>query len=121
MGTPRTRSMSAPSTNQKQLETLAVTAKRDRRARAEIVEACVARIDRMARRHRGAGGVDYDELMEAGVAGLLRAIERYDATLGTPFWSYAAWWVRQAMHQVAGELAAGRTGYARSRHWREAS
>jgi len=44
------------------------------------------------------------ELMQEGVVGLLRALERYDSTLGVPFWGYAAWWVRQAMQQLIAEL-----------------
>jgi RNA polymerase sigma factor (sigma-70 family) len=36
--------------------------------------------------------------------GVLRALERYDATRGVPFWSYASWWVRQAMQQLVSEL-----------------
>jgi DNA-directed RNA polymerase sigma subunit (sigma70/sigma32) len=35
---------------------------------------------------------------------LLRALERYDAGVGTPFWAYASWWVRQAMQQLVSEL-----------------
>ena len=45
------------------------------------------------------------ELMQEGVVGLLRALERYDPDLGTPFWAYASWWVRQAMQQVVSELS----------------
>jgi RNA polymerase sigma factor (sigma-70 family) len=43
--------------------------------------------------------------MQEGVVGLLRALERYDAERGVPFWAYAAWWVRQAMQQVVSELS----------------
>jgi hypothetical protein len=39
-----------------------------------------------------------------GVVGLLRALERFDPSRGTPFWAYAAWWVRQAMQQLVSEL-----------------
>jgi RNA polymerase sigma factor (sigma-70 family) len=42
--------------------------------------------------------------MQQGVVGLLEALERYDPSLGTPFWAYASWWVRQAMQQVTSEL-----------------
>jgi RNA polymerase sigma factor (sigma-70 family) len=38
------------------------------------------------------------------VVGLLRALERYDPDIGTPFWAYASWWVRQAMQQLVSEL-----------------
>jgi RNA polymerase sigma factor (sigma-70 family) len=37
--------------------------------------------------------------------GLLRALERYDAELGIPFWSYATWWVRQAMQQLVSQMS----------------
>jgi RNA polymerase sigma factor (sigma-70 family) len=36
--------------------------------------------------------------------GLLRALQRYDPTRGTPFWGYASWWVRQAMQQLVAEV-----------------
>jgi DNA-directed RNA polymerase specialized sigma subunit len=112
--------MPPPSTNDKQsLETLAVTAKRDRRARAELVDACLLRIDAMARNRCDTERPEYDGVMQAGVAGLLRALERYDATLGTPFWYYAAWWVRQAMQQFADDCATSQAGCAP--HRRDAS
>jgi RNA polymerase primary sigma factor len=44
-------------------------------------------------------------LMQEGVVGLLRALQRYDPERGVPFWAYAAWWVRQAMQQVVSELS----------------
>jgi RNA polymerase primary sigma factor len=48
--------------------------------------------------------VDRSELMQEGVVGLLRALERFDPQIGTPFWMYASWWVRQAMQQLVSEL-----------------
>src|SRR4051794_29279534 len=56
-----------------------------------------ALIGSVARGYRGASGAGRAELMQEGVVGLLRALERYDPDLGTPFWAYASWWVRQAM------------------------
>jgi RNA polymerase sigma factor (sigma-70 family) len=38
------------------------------------------------------------------VVGLLRALERFDSRMGTPFWAYASWWVRQAMQQLVAEV-----------------
>jgi RNA polymerase primary sigma factor len=74
------------------------------RARAELVEAFIVPIGRIARRYRGARGISREELMQEGVVGLLRALTRYDPAFGTPFWAYATWWVRQAMQQVVAEL-----------------
>lgn len=76
----------------------------DPRARAELVEAFLPLIGSVARNYRASAQITRIELMQEGVVGLLRALERYDPELGTPFWAYAAWWVRQAMQQLVAEL-----------------
>jgi RNA polymerase sigma factor (sigma-70 family) len=68
------------------------------------VQAFTSPIASVARLYRGNRAVSREELMQDGVVGLLRAVERYDTTLGTPFWAYASWWVRQAMQQLVSEL-----------------
>lgn len=75
----------------------------DEAARAELVYAFTPLIAGMARRYRNSKGVDRGELMQEGVVGLLRALERYDCEAG-PFWPYASWWVRQAMQRLVAEL-----------------
>jgi RNA polymerase primary sigma factor len=69
-----------------------------------LVESFVPLIGSVARIYRGSAAVDRSELMQAGVMGLLRALERYDLELGTPFWAYASWWVREAMQQLVSDL-----------------
>jgi RNA polymerase sigma factor (sigma-70 family) len=76
----------------------------DRRAREELVEAFLPLIAGVARVYRGTETITRLELMQEGVVGLLRALERYDAALGVPFWGYASWWVRHAMQQLVSEL-----------------
>jgi RNA polymerase primary sigma factor len=76
----------------------------DRRAREELVEAFLPLIVSVARVYRGSPAITRVELMQEGVVGLLRALERYDPSLGVPFWGYAGWWVRQAMQQLIAEL-----------------
>jgi RNA polymerase sigma factor (sigma-70 family) len=76
----------------------------DGAARLELIDAFKPLIGSVARIYRGSAAVDRDELMQDGVVGLLRALDRYDASRGTPFWAYAAWWVRQAMQQLVSEL-----------------
>jgi RNA polymerase sigma factor (sigma-70 family) len=73
-------------------------------ARAELVEAFLPLIGSVARNYRTSEQITRVELMQEGVVGLLRALERYNPDLGTPFWAYAAWWVRQAMQQLVSEL-----------------
>jgi RNA polymerase sigma factor (sigma-70 family) len=75
----------------------------DPAARAELVSAFMPAIGGVARNYRNSP-VEREELLQEGVVGLLRALNRYDPGLGTPFWAYASWWVRQSMQQVVAEL-----------------
>ena len=76
----------------------------DPHARARLVEAFMPLIASVARFYRESPRIERMELLQEGVVGLLRALERYDATRGIPFWPYAAWWVRQAMQHLVAEL-----------------
>jgi RNA polymerase primary sigma factor len=76
----------------------------DAAARAQLVQAYMPLIASVARVYRSSPTVDRLELLQEGVVGLLRALERYDPGAGTPFWAYASWWVRQAMQQLVSEL-----------------
>jgi RNA polymerase sigma factor (sigma-70 family) len=75
----------------------------DARARARLVEAAMPLIAAMSRTYRS-DHVQRQELLQEGVVGVLRALERYEPDRGVPFWGYAAWWVRQAMQQLVSEL-----------------
>ena len=76
----------------------------DSAARARLVEAFLPRIAALARAYRNTTTVQRPELLQEGVVGLLRALERYEPDRGVPFWAYASWWVRQAMQQLVSEL-----------------
>jgi len=76
----------------------------DQRARARLVEAFMPLIASVSRIYRESPRIDRVELLQEGVVGLLRALERYDADRGTPFWGYASFWVRHAMQQLVSEL-----------------
>ena len=83
---------------------LVLAAQVDPRRREELVEEFRPLIATVARPYCRHGSVERKELMQQGVVGLLEALKRYDPSLGTPFWAYASWWVRQAMQQVTSEL-----------------
>jgi RNA polymerase sigma factor (sigma-70 family) len=76
----------------------------DRDARGRLVETFLPLIASVARNYRSSRQIMRTELVQEGVVGLLRALERYDPSLGVPFWGYASWWVRQAMQQLVAEL-----------------
>jgi RNA polymerase sigma factor (sigma-70 family) len=76
----------------------------DLAARAQVVERFLPLVASTARTYRGSPAVEPIELMQEGVVGLLRAVERFDVDRGTRFAAYAGWWVRQAMQQLIAEL-----------------
>ncbi|HWI07638.1 MAG TPA: sigma-70 family RNA polymerase sigma factor [Solirubrobacteraceae bacterium] len=83
---------------------LVAAAKRgDAAARGKLIDAFMPLIAGTARTYRS-GRVQRLELLQEGIVGLLRALERFEADRGVPFWAYATWWVRQAMQQLVAEL-----------------
>jgi RNA polymerase sigma factor (sigma-70 family) len=75
----------------------------DAAACRKLVEAFLPAIGDLARSFKNSR-VERLELLQEGVAGLLVAARRYDATLTTPFWAYASFWVRKAMQELVAEL-----------------
>ena len=59
-------------------------------------------VTRVARRYAGQD-VELADLVQEGVLGVLRAVERFDPSRGVPFPAYAMWWVRQSMQQAIAE------------------
>jgi RNA polymerase sigma factor (sigma-70 family) len=76
----------------------------DEDATAKLVAEFTPAIRGVSRRYCRWPALNQSELLQEGVVGLLRAVDRFDASLGTPFWAYAAWWVRQAMQRLVAEL-----------------
>ena len=104
-GTPATRTRLSANAFAMRCELDLVTAaKHDPDARDALVDAFHPLIAGVARSYARSTSIDRAELMQDGVVGLLRALERYDPTIGTPFWAYAGWWVRQAMQRLVTEL-----------------
>jgi RNA polymerase primary sigma factor len=86
-----------------ELELVRAAKSGDAAARARLVDAFMPLISTSARTYRNTH-VHHVELLQEGVVGLLRALERFDPERGIPFWGYATWWVRQAMQQLVAEL-----------------
>ena len=60
----------------------------------------------IARRIKRPGGMEYDDLYQEGCIGLIRAVDRYDASLGYAFSTYAHPWVYRACMAAVDEHAA---------------
>jgi RNA polymerase primary sigma factor len=50
----------------------------------------------VARRYRGMG-LPFEDLIQKGNIGLMKAAQRFDPELGNRFSTYATWWIRQAI------------------------
>src|SRR5258708_26719136 len=68
----------------------------DHKAREEWLNANVRLVASVARRYMGRG-LPLEDLMQEGIIGLLRAIEKYNYRKGYRFSTYATHWIRQAV------------------------
>ncbi|WP_053057868.1 sigma-70 family RNA polymerase sigma factor [Rubrobacter aplysinae] len=76
------------------------------RAKRELVERNLRLVVHTVKRYRGLG-VDFEELVQEGTLGLIRAAEKFDHTRGHKFSTYATWWVRQAAGRAVTNKARG--------------
>lgn len=82
---------------------LVPTAVRYNELRTKLAMANLRLVAHVARRYRNRG-LSTSDLLQEGFCGLLKAIDRFDATKETRLASYAVWWIRQALQR---EVAAG--------------
>jgi RNA polymerase primary sigma factor len=70
----------------------------DQAARERIVNANLRLVVSIAKRYQGRG-LPLADLIQDGVLGLLRAVDRFDWRRGFKFSTYATWWITQAVQR----------------------
>jgi RNA polymerase primary sigma factor len=71
----------------------------DHAAKEELVTANLRLVYSLAGRYRGRG-VAFDDLVQEGSLGLMRAADKFDHRRELRFSTYATWWIRQALHNA---------------------
>jgi RNA polymerase primary sigma factor len=78
----------------------------DERARKQLIEKNLRLVVSVAKKYRGYG-LPFEDLIQEGNIGLMKAVERFDPERGFRLSTYATWWIRQAVQRAVSDK--GRT------------
>ncbi|MFN8445778.1 MAG: RNA polymerase sigma factor RpoD [Caldilineaceae bacterium] len=77
---------------------------RGKNAHNQLANSNLRLVVSVAKRYIGRG-LNFNDLIQEGNIGLLRAVDKFDHTLGFKFSTYATWWIRQAISRAIADQA----------------
>lgn len=87
-----------------QKDELELIAAQGRLAHNRLAQSNLRLVVSVAKRYIGRG-LNFLDLIQEGNLGLLRAVDKFDHTLGFKFSTYATWWIRQAISRSIADQA----------------
>ena len=101
--TPRTFRRWLPESDEIETDMLVVQ-RLSEEAQADLIRANLRLVVSVAKRYMGRG-IAFQDLIQEGNIGLLRAVEKFDPAKGYKFSTYATWWIRQAISRAIADQA----------------
>jgi len=91
-------------THQEEIDLSKRAKKGDKAARNRLIEKNLRLVVSIAKKSRGRG-LSFEDLIQEGNIGLMKAVGKFDSDRGFRFATYATWWIRQNIQRAVADKA----------------